>query len=223
MLLVCLGAGACAGSREVVRMDDAAFRRLPEPDQQAALSREDKERAAAQEEKRAQAGAVVQARTQLDDARKDEHQAAATTRRARSQLDLARGDAQREMEARHDLEVAGEGEKVQTAKAAWLSARLRWSVELDHAADLRLAAADAGRELAKAEAVARRGNDPVDVAPFRGQYARLHKEWSDARAQAVTVRGEVGRAEQELAAAKARFAAARSMPAEVSVAPAPAR
>jgi hypothetical protein len=209
--------------RALLVVDDPAASRVAKEDLDKVRDREGKQVTEAREQLRRAQDELAAARRAVDAEAAEQRAAVAATRAARAALEAARrGTDQRAIDqAQLDVVVAEEGERVQQHKAAWLDAQLAWRERNREATEKRVAAAEAKRELARAELVARvaPANEPFDVAPYRGQQGRLHQEWSNATARVAVAHAEVDKREGELAAAKQRYATARQvvLPAPVIV------
>jgi hypothetical protein len=101
------------------------------------------------------------------------------------------------------------------AQHQWTMAQLRWRGEMVELARWKLADAQAVRELAIAELLYRRGAE-VDVAPFRGQQARLHERVSQEIELVARLHAALDVCARTLAEAKERYAATRRPPAALA-------
>jgi hypothetical protein len=205
--------GACHAS--LLRVDEPALRHVAPTDLAKVEAREGKEVVEAREQLR-KADVELEAARRAVAGEAEEHRAAENTVRvARDKVSSAkRGtDARAVDQAELDAVVAEEGERVQRAKAAWLDAQLAWRERYREAAEKRLTAAEANRELARAELVARGAavSEAFDLAPYRGQQGRLHAEWSAATARVAAAHNAVDVQASGLAAAKRRYETAHNV------------
>lgn len=208
-------AGGCASGGDVtLRTDAAAYQRLSEAERQGAAAKPESELARARQE-------LDTAEQELANAKREaavltEEQAASEDALAKARAALAAAPANKQEDARHELEVAEAGVSVQASRQPWLSARDSWLTQVVEVARRHVAAADAGVELARAQLLARHDGS-VEVERYRGQYGRLHKAWSDAQAQLRPARQLLDHMEAALTGAKKRYAELKG-----TVLPAPA-
>lgn len=209
------GSAGCAPGGEVtLRTDAAAFQRLSDAERAGATAKPEAELTRARQE-------LDSAAQELESAKRDA--AAATGEQSASEETLAKAraalvsaPADKQEDARHELEVAEAGVAVQASRQPWLSARDSWLTQVVEVARRHVAAADAEVELARAQLLARRDGS-VEVERYRGQYGRLHKAWSDAKAQLRPSRQLLDHMEAALTRSKQRYAELKG-----TVLPAPA-
>lgn len=197
-----------------LRVDERGLGRVPPADLAPIQQRDGKQLEVAR-------AALVKATADLAEARRVtreaavDHAAVEGTKRARLALDAAtRGGEQPVVDqAQLELVIAQEGEQLQARKVTWLEAQEEWRERFAEAARLRVVAADAKLELARAELAAARapGDEPIDLAPFRGQLGRSHEQWSAATARVAAAHTDVDARASELSAEKARYAQLRKV------------
>jgi hypothetical protein len=179
LLIAILGAGGCALSHSVQQVDFRLWQLVPEAQQSAIEQKTGREIAVALQEQRAAQAALADARRVLSQPRTDPRVSDGSQRKA-----LVR---------------------VRATERAAMQTRVEWREELLEAADLHAATARASLELEKAQAVALRVDD-FDPAPFRGQHARLHHDWSSARTRAAAGRAKAEGLDRDVFSAKAAYA-----------------
>jgi hypothetical protein len=101
--------------------------------------------------------------------------------------------------------------KIAASQEAFLKASLRWRERRLDAAEEHLRLVRAGFELAKAVTVMTYTPDDkeYDVDEYRGQFARLHRSWSEALRRAAAARAEADEHSRALASAKEAYARLR--------------
>jgi chromosome segregation ATPase len=112
------------------------------------------------------------------------------------------------------------GVEVLVAKQAWLAACERWRQQLVTAAQRHVATAEAAVELARAQALYRH-DESVEVERYRGQYARLHRMWSEAQSQVRPARQAVDSLEALQTRFKQQYAELKSIVLPPPVVPPP--
>jgi hypothetical protein len=166
----------CTSLAVTVRVDEKQTARIGEADRQRLVNTDDREIAKAHEE-------LERAKTEW----------------ARAQKMVRAVDAERN--ATRDTQIL----RVVEVKGHWASAFLLWRTTQVESARRHELAALAKEELDKAEIVSRNGVD-LDVARFRGQYARLHEAWSQYSQKLATAHATADTQERQLAEAKGRYA-----------------
>jgi hypothetical protein len=130
--------------------------------------------------------------------------------RAQSQLTPAQSRG-RTLDAAGPVELA----EIVQAQRDWTAAELRWRGGLVELAHWKLALTQAARELAMAEIVYQRGTE-IDVAPFRGQQARLHERMAKEAEIVAQLHSALDACARAFAEAKERYAATRRPPAALA-------
>ncbi len=202
VLLCCAGLGVACGSTRMRSVQPDHWQAVP------VAWREKIERvhaaviAGAEEERRAATAAVAEARRALD-----RRVVVATRASGPVEGDQVWQEAWRAYEREQAAALA----RIDSSQQAWLHALLRWRERRLAAADLHVAVVRADFELAKAEAVSgyTPGDEDYDVAGFRGQFARLHESWWQARQRANAARAAADAESRALAKAKEGYARLR--------------
>jgi hypothetical protein len=197
-----------------LRVDAQALRRVPAGDLAPVDQRDGKALTAAKD-------ALAKATFELEEARRvtreavADHAPAAATQKAKAALDAAKkgGEQVAIDQAQLEFTIAEEGEKLQAGKLAWMRAQEEWRERFCDAARMRVVAADAKLELARAELAAARapGDEPIDVAPFRGQLGRAHEQWTASTTKVAAAHTAVDARAADLASEKARYAQLRKV------------
>lgn len=217
-LAVVLAIGCGPAAEVKLRTDSAAYQRLSERER-AGTAKEDAELARAQKELQDALQELSMEKRNIEAADAEKRASEVAMSEARSRMTKALPDKQED--ARHDLMAAEAGVDVQAARQAWLAACETWRQRLVVAAEHHVAAAEAAVELARAQILARH-DDSIEVERYRGQYARLHKLWSEAQAQTKPARQEVDRLDAALTNAKGQYAKIKETVLPPPVVPAPA-
>lgn len=209
------GTSGCAPGGDVtLRTDAAALQRLSDAERVSATAKPEAELTRARQE-------LESATQELETGKRDAaaapaEQSASEDALAKARAALAAAPADKQEDARHELEIAEAGVAVQASRQPWVSARDSWLTQVVEVARRHVAAADAGVELARAQLLARHDGS-IEVERYRGQYARLHKAWSDAQGQLRPARQLLDHMEASLTSAKKRYAELKG-----TVLPAPA-
>ena len=108
----------------------------------------------------------------------------------------------------HDQQRSSARTRVETARTAWLRARLIWRQRQVDTASARVDLMVSDRELTRARAIDHSlpGSDHYDSAPLQGQFSSAQKRWHAAAVAARQARIEFERASTTLASAKEAYA-----------------
>jgi hypothetical protein len=200
---------ACGASPAFIRVDAAAYARVPATER-AQIEQQAAPTIARARDELARADASLAAtRKELDETRGEKKMVVAQRKQSRAERARAQkaGDRDDVMRAELAVEEADEGERVHAAKLIWLEKMLLLRRNEQAAAAWRLQMVTAKLELTKAEraAVQAPGDRPYDATPLRTQHGRMHRSWTDATRRCAEARPATDQALRDLMQAKTRY------------------
>lgn len=211
LALVTCAMGCRPSGQLRLRVDEAAYGRLPERLRTMVDQNAGRELQKAREEQQSIAEAEAKARRHLAASDAEPREAAAAKQRAQVHLREASQskEAVRLEQARLELHLAEASEAVTVAKRAWLQAELRFQEASSLAGRQRVTAVEAQLERVKAELLTESGGKDR-TERFQGQYDSFQRAWREATEEVTRARAEKNRQLDLLNEAKARYAAVRT-------------
>jgi hypothetical protein len=226
-LALAAGGLGCRSSGQLrLRVDEAAYGRLPEKLRATVAENAGRELEAAREEHKHLVEAEAKVRQHLASSEPEQRVAVEATQRAQAQVREAHQgkDAARLEQVNRELRLAEASQAVTAAKRTWLQADLHFQEAVSMAGHRHVLALEAQLERVKAELLVE-ANGKGRTERFQAQYDDLHKAWRAATRDIAPVRAESDRQLHLLNEAKARYAALRTGTAPVpatAATPAPA-